>query len=312
MPNSIRILEVGPRDGLQNEAGEVPVEAKVALVEALAAAGLPEIEVGAFVNPKLVPQMAESAEVFRRMRRREGVVYSALVPNRRGAEAAIEAGADLLSVFASASESFSRRNTNASIAESLARFEPVFEIAAGASRPVRAYVSCAFGCPDEGEVDPTRVASLARELVDAGASEIDVSDTIGVAVPRDVDRVLDAVGAEIDPSRIALHFHDTRGTAIANVMTAIDRGVTRFDSSCGGLGGCPFAPGASGNLATEDLLYVCARSGIETGASLADVAAASSAIGEVLGRRLPSKALAAVRSGVGNDQCRSEDGAARR
>ena len=310
--DAIRVLEVGPRDGLQNEPGEVPVDAKVALVEALAEAGLPEIEVGAFVNPKLVPRMADSAEVFRRLRRREGTVYSALVPNRRGAEAALEAGADRVSVFASASESFSRRNTNASIAESLERFAPVFEIAAAAGRPVRAYLSCAFGCPDEGEVDPARVASIARELLDAGADEIDVSDTIGVAAPCDVDRVLDAVGAEIPIERIALHFHDTRGTAIANVMAAIARGATRFDASCGGLGGCPFAPGASGNLATEDLLYVCARSGIATGASLESVAAASSAIGAVLGRVPPSKVLAAIRSGAGSGQCRSGDAAPRR
>lgn len=308
MSRAIRILEVGPRDGLQNEAGEVSIEAKVALVEALAEAGLPEIEVGAFVNPRLVPRMADSAEVLRRIRRRQGTVYSALVPNSRGAADAIEAGADLLSVFASASESFSKRNTNASIAESLARFEPVFELAGDAARPVRAYLSCAFGCPDEGEVEPARVAEIARSLVDAGAVEVDVSDTIGVAAPCDVDRVLDAVVSEIPVERVALHFHDTRGTAIANVMAGFARGVRRFDSACGGLGGCPFAPGASGNLATEDLLYVCARSGIETGASLPAVAAASTAIGAVLGRPLPSKVLSALGAGDGNGQCRSGAG----
>lgn len=304
MTQAIRILEVGPRDGLQNEAGEVPIDAKVALIEALAGAGLPEIEVGSFVNPRLVPRMADSGEVFRRVRRREGTRYSALVPNRQGAEAAIEAGADGLSVFASASESFSKRNLNATIAESIERFGPVFELAGAAGLPVRAYLSCVFGCPDEGEVDPQVVARIAGDLLDRGAFEIDLSDTIGVAVPRDVDRVLEAVGTAVGIDRLAMHFHDTRGTAIANVVAAMSRGIVRFDSSCGGLGGCPFAPGASGNLATEDLLYLCARSEIATGASLAEVAAASSSIGAVLGRPLPSKALAAW-SAVGRGQCRS-------
>jgi hydroxymethylglutaryl-CoA lyase len=294
---SIRICEMGPRDGLQNEAGEVPTDAKVDLVERLAAAGVPEIEVGSFVDPRRVPRMADTAEVFRRIERRAGVVYAALVPNRRGLDAALEARADKVSVFASASESFSQRNTNASIAETLARFEPVLAGAKAAGLPTRAYVSCAFGCPDEGAIAPTAVRALAAALRGLGADEIDLSDTIGVAVPLDVERVLDAVLEAVPLDAMALHFHDTRGTAIANAWAGMGRGVRIFDSSCGGLGGCPFAPGATGNLATEDLLYLCAQSGIATGIDLDLVAQAARTIGAVLGRSLPSRTLAACTAG---------------
>lgn len=290
----IRVCDVGPRDGLQNEPGEVPVEAKIALVEALAEAGVPEVEVGSFVDPRRVPRMADTPEVFRRIRRRSGTVYSALVPNLRGAEAALESSADKLAVFASASESFSRRNVNASIAETLARFAPVMELASSRRVPVRAYLSCAFGCPDEGAISPSVVARLSGELLSMGAAEVDVSDTIGVAVPRDVEAVLDAIGPVVPRERTVMHFHDTRGTAVANAWTAIRGGVTILDASCGGLGGCPFAPGATGNLATEDLLYLCERSGVSTGVRLDGVAAAASAISAVLGRRLPSRVLAAI------------------
>ncbi len=303
-PVAIRICEMGPRDGLQNEPELVPVEAKIALVEALADAGVPEIEVGSFVNPKLVPRMADTAEVFRRMRRREGTIYAALVPNLRGAEAAIEAGAGKLAVFASASESFSRRNVNASIAETLERFAPVFEAAKIRRLPVRAYLSCAFGCPDEGPIEPHVAAMWSRELLDRGASEIDVSDTIGVAVPIDVERVLEALAARSVPiEATAMHFHDTRGTAIANAWTAMQRGVAILDSSCGGLGGCPFAPGATGNLATEDLLYLCSRSGVETGIEFDAVIGAAKSIGEVLGRTLPSRTLG---SAIASAACRAD------
>ena len=294
LPAAIRLCEMGPRDGLQNEPETVSVEAKVALVEALANAGVPEIEVGSFVNPKLVPRMADTAEVFRRIARRAGTTYSALVPNLRGAEAAIEAGAGKLAVFTSASESFSKRNVNASIAETLERFGPVLELAASTQRPVRAYLSCAFGCPDEGEIAPQVVARWSRELLDRGAAEIDVSDTIGVAVPLDVERVLEALGDLAVPiGSIAMHFHDTRGTAVANAWAAMRRGVVVFDSSCGGLGGCPFAPGATGNLATEDLLYLCSRSGVATGIDFEGAIAAARGIAAALGRSLPSRTLAA-------------------
>lgn len=293
VPASVRICEMGPRDGLQNEAAEVPTDAKVALVEALAAAGVREIEVGSFVDPRRVPRMADTAEVFRRIRRRAGVCYAALVPNLRGLEGALAASADKISVFASASESFSRRNANASIAETLERFRAVLDGAAAAGVATRAYLSCAFGCPDEGAVDPAAVAGLSQELHAMGAGEVDLSDTIGVAVPRDVDRVLDAVLARVPLAAIALHFHDTRGTAVANAWAGLQRGVAILDSSCGGLGGCPFAPGATGNLATEDLLYLCHRSGVATGIDLEAVAQAAAGIAAVLGRGLPSRTLAA-------------------
>ena len=294
LPAAIRLCEMGPRDGLQNEPETVSVEAKVALVEALANAGVPEIEVGSFVNPKLVPLMADTAEVFRRIARRAGTTYSALVPNLRGAEAAIEAGAGKLAVFTSASESFSKRNVNASIAETLERFGPVLELAASTRRPVRAYLSCAFGCPDEGEIAPQVAARWSRELLDRGAAEIDLSDTIGVAVPLDVERVLEALSARGVPlEAIAMHFHDTRGTAVANAWAAMRRGVAVFDGSCGGLGGCPFAPGATGNLATEDLLYLCRRSGVATGIDFEGAIAAARGIAAALGRSLPSRTLAA-------------------
>lgn len=301
--SKIRICEMGPRDGLQNEPELVSVEAKVALVEALADAGVPEIEVGSFVNPKLVPRMADTAEVFRRIRRLERTTYSALVPNLRGAEAAIEAGAGKLAVFTSASESFSRRNVNASIAETLERFVPVFEIAQTSGLPVRAYLSCAFGCPDEGPIAPQVAARWSRELLDRGASEVDVSDTIGVAVPVDVERVLEALAERGVPiEATAMHFHDTRGTAVANAWTAMRRGVGILDSSCGGLGGCPFAPGATGNLATEDLLYLCERSGVATGIDFEAVIGAAKGIGAALGRALPSRALAAA---IASPSCRA-------
>ena len=294
LPAAIRVCEMGPRDGLQNEPETVSTEAKVALVEALANAGVPEIEVGSFVNPKLVPRMADTAEVFRRMARRAGTVYSALVPNLRGAEAAIEAGADKLAVFTSASESFARRNVNASIGETLERFAPVFEIASSKALSVRAYLSCAFACPDEGPIAPEVVSRWSRELLDRGAAEIDISDTIGVAVPLDVERVLEALAQHGVPlEAIAMHFHDTRGTAVANAWAAMRRGVSIFDSSCGGLGGCPFAPGATGNLATEDLLYLCSRSGVATGIDFEGAIAAARGIAAALGRSLPSRTLAA-------------------
>jgi hydroxymethylglutaryl-CoA lyase len=294
LPARATVTEVGPRDGLQNEKEIVPTEAKVAFVEALAAAGLREIEVSSFVSPKWVPQLADAEEVFRRLPRREGVRYSALVPNLQGAERALACGVRRWAVFTAATEAFSVRNTNASIAQSLARFEPVLALAAKEGIPVRGYLSTAFGCPFEGPVDPAAAARVARRLLDLGCDEVSVGDTIGVAVPTRVEEGLDALAAAGVPrERTALHFHDTRGTALANGIAALRRGYASFDSSAGGLGGCPYAPGAGGNLATEDLLYLLEGMGIATGVSLEGVRAASRGMEAALGRPLPGKVLRA-------------------
>jgi isopropylmalate/homocitrate/citramalate synthase len=296
LPRAVRIVEVGPRDGLQNEAARVPAAVKVAFVDALAAAGHTDIEVSAFVSPRWVPQMADAAEVFAGLTRRPGVRYSALVPNLAGLARAREAGVDAVAVFAAASEAFSRRNINQSIDESLATYESVCDEAAAAGLPVRGYVSTAFGCPFEGAVPPAKVAEVAARLLDLGVYEVAISDTIGVAHPGQVPDVLAAVTARVPLSQVALHFHDTRGTALVNVLTALQAGVTTFDASAGGLGGCPYAPGASGNLATEDLLYMLDGLGIETGVRLEGVMRASRGIEPLLGHPLPSRVLQARRA----------------
>ena len=292
-PSRVRIVEVGPRDGLQNEAASIPTAAKVAFVDALSAAGHQVIEVSAFVSPKWVPQMADAAEVFAAIARRPGTRYTALVPNLAGLTRAIEARADEIAIFAAASEAFSRKNINQGIDASLDTYRGVCEGAKHAGLPVRAYVSTAFGCPFEGPVDPESVARVAAALIDMGAYEVSVSDTIGIGHPGQVPSVVGAVAARIPIDKIALHFHDTRGTALANVLTAMPLGVTTFDSSAGGLGGCPYAPGATGNLATEDLLYMLNGMGIETGVNIDSVAAASRLIGANLDHPLPSRYLAA-------------------
>ena len=297
IPARVRIVEVGPRDGLQNEAAPVATADKIAFVDALSAAGHATIEVSAFVSPKWVPQMADAAEVFAGIARRPGTRYTALVPNVEGLERARAAGADEIAVFAAASESFSRRNINQDIAASLARYRDVCARARLANLPVRAYVSTAFGCPFEGAVDPDAVARVAASLIDMGAYEVAISDTIGIAHPGQVPRVVNAVAARVPIERIALHFHDTRGTALANVLTALPLGIAVFDASAGGLGGCPYAPGATGNLATEDLLYMLNGMGIETGVNIDGVAAASRLIGTRLDHPLPSRYLAAALSG---------------
>ena len=253
-PAAVRIVEVGPRDGLQNEPAPVGTADKIAFVNALSDAGHRVIEVSAFVSPKWVPQMADAAEVFAGIARRSGTRYTALVPNLAGLQRAIAARVDEIAVFAAASESFSRRNINQSIAESLETYRAVCAAAKDAGLPVRAYVSTAFGCPFEGAVAPAAVADVSAALMEMGAYEVAVSDTIGIAHPGQVAPVLAAVAARVPLDRVALHFHDTRGTALANVLTALDLGVTTFDASAGGLGGCPYAPGATGNLATGDLL----------------------------------------------------------
>jgi hydroxymethylglutaryl-CoA lyase len=292
--SSITIYEVGPRDGLQNEAARVSTDDKVAFVDRLSAAGLRAIEVSAFVSPKWVPQMADAGDLFRRISRRPGTRYSALVPNLKGLERAIDAGVTDVAVFAASSESFSRRNINQSIADSIAGYRNVAREADRAGLRVRGYLSTAFGCPFEGDVPVDRVIDLTRQLLDCGLFEVAVSDTIGIAHPGQVRSVLAALAKTIPADRIALHFHDTRGTALANVLAALDFGVRTFDASAGGLGGCPYAPGASGNLATEDLLYLLHGLGYETGVDLAAVMAASQPLEQVIGHPLPSRLIQAT------------------
>jgi hydroxymethylglutaryl-CoA lyase len=287
------IFEVGPRDGLQNEAVIVPTTEKIVFVERLARAGLPVIEVSAFVSPRWVPQMADAAEVFAGIGRRPGTRYAALVPNMRGLERALAAGVTDIGIFAAASETFSRRNINRTIDESFRTYTQVAGAALSAGLRVRAYLSTSFGCPFEGAVPVPRVVELTRRLIDLGAYEVAVSDTIGIAHPGQVRRMLDQLTNEISVERLALHFHDTRGTALANVLAALEFGVATFDASAGGLGGCPYAPGASGNLATEDLLYMLQGLDLETGVDLELVAEASMAIQPAIGHPLPSRYLQA-------------------
>jgi hydroxymethylglutaryl-CoA lyase len=249
----IRLVEVGPRDGLQNDPRTIPLDRKVAFIDALSEAGLPEIEAGAFVSPKWVPQLADSGEVFARIRRRPGTLYSALVPNLRGLERALAAKAGKIAVFTAASETFNRKNVNASVAESFERFAPVIAGAKAAKLPVRGYVSTAFWCPFEGRVDPVRAAEVCVRLADAGCDEISVGDTIGRATPQEVLRLLDLLLPRLGASRIALHCHDTFGKAVENLRAGRSAGVETFDASVGGLGGCPYAPGAPGNVATESV-----------------------------------------------------------
>jgi hydroxymethylglutaryl-CoA lyase len=295
LPSRVTLVEVGPRDGLQNEAAPIATADKIAFVDRLSEAGHTVIEVSAFVSPKWVPQMADAAEVFAGIARRAGTRYTALVPNLAGLERAIAAEVDDVAIFAAASETFSRKNTNQGIADSLAGYRQVCDGARAANLPVRGYVSTAFGCPFEGAIAPAAVADVAAALIEMGAYEVAVSDTIGIAHPGQVPIVVHAVAARVPLDRVALHFHDTRGTALANVLTALQLGVTTFDSSAGGLGGCPYAPGAAGNLATEDLLYMLDGLGIETGVSIDKVLAASRFIETKLGHPLASRYAAAER-----------------
>ncbi|WP_127088743.1 hydroxymethylglutaryl-CoA lyase [Aquabacter cavernae] len=300
-PADVRIVEVGPRDGLQNEPGRVPLAAKVALIDALSAAGLPVIESGSFVSPKWVPQMADTAEVLAAITRRAGVRYPVLVPNMKGLEAAIASGVEEVAVFAAASEAFSEKNINCSIAESLERFEPVVDAAQEAGIAVRGYVSCVLGCPYQGEVPVADVVRVSTALAAMGCYEISLGDTIGVGTPDTARNMAAAVALEIGGKRTALHFHDTYGQALANVLACLELGLSTFDSSVAGLGGCPYAKGASGNLATEDLIYMLDGLGVRTGVDLDALAAAGRAITTALGRvpasrvaqALAAKALAA-------------------
>jgi hydroxymethylglutaryl-CoA lyase len=292
----VTIVEVGPRDGLQNESSTVSTADKVAFVDLLSAAGPPVVEVSAFVSPKWVPQMADATDVFAGITRRPGVRYAALAPNLAGLDRAHAAGVTEIAIVAAASETFSRRNINQSIEASLVTYGAVCERAAGLGLRVRAYVSTAFGCPFEGHVPPERVAAVCQALVEMGAFEVSVSDTIGIAHPGQVPVVVGAVAERVPLANVALHFHDTRGTALANVLTALQLGVSTFDSSAGGLGGCPYAPGATGNLATEDLIYMLDGLGIETGVNLGALVEASAFIESRLGHRLPSRYYRAVKT----------------
>ncbi|HEY0873433.1 MAG TPA: hydroxymethylglutaryl-CoA lyase [Vicinamibacterales bacterium] len=295
-PARVTVVEVGPRDGLQNESANIPTAEKIAFVDALSAAGLPVVEVSAFVSPKWVPQMADAAEVYAGITRRPGTRYPALVPNLAGLERAKAAGVDEIAIFAAASETFSKRNINQSIDESLDTYRAVAERARGLGMRVRAYLSTAFGCPFEGAVDPQQVARVAESLMGMGAFEVAVSDTIGIAHPGQVPVVVEAVAERVLIEKIALHFHDTRGMALANVLTALDLGIATFDASAGGLGGCPYAPGATGNLATEDLIYMLDGLGIETGVNLDAVVEASARIAGHVGHAPASRYFHAARA----------------
>ncbi len=268
LPSSVRIVDVGPRDGLQNEPAPVSVVAKIRLIEDLAAAGVSDIEAGAFVSPKWVPQMADSAAVLAGLRRDPAKRYPVLVPNLQGLDAALAAGAREVAIFAAASETFSRKNTNCSVAESLERFGPVMARARAAGVPVRGYVSCVLGCPYEGKIAPAAVARLAKSLMDMGCFEISLGDTIGVGTPLATQRMIGAVAAEVPIAKLAAHFHDTYGQALANLLAALEMGIAVIDASVAGLGGCPYAPGAAGNVASEDVVFMLNGMGIHSGIDL--------------------------------------------
>ncbi len=290
LPERVRIVEVGPRDGLQNEKQLVPTATKVELIERLAAAGLSAVEATAFVSPRWVPQMGDAAAVMHSLTRRAGVDYPVLVPNLKGFDAAVEAGATEVAVFAAASETFSHKNINCSVAESLKRFEPVICAATALDLKVRGYVSCVVGCPYEGAVAPEKVAAVARTLATMGCYEVSLGDTIGVGNPACVSRLIEACAREVPIKRLAGHYHDTYGMAVANIHASLQLGMATFDSSVAGLGGCPYAPGASGNVATEDVAWLLAGLGIPTGIDQDALVAVGTWIAEVLGRPSGSRA----------------------
>jgi hydroxymethylglutaryl-CoA lyase len=287
----VRIVEVGPRDGLQNEAGTVPTDKKAEFIRLLAAAGLKDIEVASFVHPKWVPQLADAQELISQLDSIPGVRYSALVPNMKGLERAIASGIRRIAVFTAASETFNRKNINMGVDESIDVFRPVVEGALKEGISVRGYISTAFVCPYEGRIAPERVVDVTRSLFDLGVDEVSIGDTIGAATPKDVATTVGVLLQYCDASRLAMHFHDTYGMAVANVYQALQMGISVFDSSAGGLGGCPYAPGASGNAATEDLVYLFENLGIQTGVSLKSLRIASRFIAKELGRELPSRVL---------------------
>jgi isopropylmalate/homocitrate/citramalate synthase len=293
--DTVKIVEVGPRDGLQNEKVTVPAEVKVDFITALADAGLRVIEAGAFVSPKWVPQMADTADVYRDIPKDPGVEFPVLVPNMRGLDRAIEAGVKSIAIFTAASETFNQRNINMTIDESFENYAPVAARARAEGIRVRGYVSTAFGCPYEGDVPPEKVLEVCARLLDLGCYEVSVGDTIGVGTPMQVQGVIGMLLQVIPASRLAMHFHDTRGTALVNTLSALEMGIATFDASAGGLGGCPYAPGASGNLATEDLVYMLNSMAIETGVDLNRLVQASTKIAPYLDHPLPGKYLQACR-----------------
>lgn len=296
LPKHVKIVEVGPRDGLQNEPTPVPIEVKIALVEKLVDAGLSVVEVGSFVSPKWVPQMAGSAEVYSGINKREGVNYPMLVPNAKGMEGALAAGVKEIAIFAAASEAFTQKNINCSIAESLERFQVVMEQAQSHQIKVRGYVSCVLGCPYEGEVAVAKVAEVANHLYQMGCYEISLGDTIGVGTPLKAQRMIEAVAQTIPIEKLAAHFHDTYGQGLANLLAVMQLGVSVIDSSVSGLGGCPYAKGASGNVATEDVLYMLNGMGIETGVDLPKLIEAGRYISEFLARPTASKVARAFKA----------------
>ncbi|WP_407279590.1 hydroxymethylglutaryl-CoA lyase [Aromatoleum evansii] len=302
-PKSVRIVDVGPRDGLQNEKQIVTTETKVELIARLADAGLKTIEATSFVSPKWVPQMGDNAEVMARIARRPGVAYPVLTPNLKGFEAALAAGADEVAVFGAASESFSQKNINCSIAESLERFRPVTEAARATGVKVRGYVSCVAGCPYEGPVAPEKVAEVAATLMEMGCYEVSLGDTIGSGNPANISRMLEAVIRRVPVERLAGHYHDTYGMAAANVYASLEMGVAVFDASVGGLGGCPYAAGASGNVATEDVVWLLNGLGIDTGIDLDRLVDIAAWISGVLGREPASRVARAVLAKRGKAAC---------
>jgi hydroxymethylglutaryl-CoA lyase len=293
LPKKVTIYEVGPRDGLQNEARQVPTADKIRFIDALVASGIRDIEITSFVSPKWIPQLADASEVARGVQRPPGVRMSALVPNRRGLDTALAAGMKEVAVFMSASETHNQKNVNKTIAETLAAFDDVVPYARSAGVPVRAYLSTVFGCPYEGDVDPERAVALTGQLRDLGVYQVSISDTIGVANPRQVEDVLGRVLARHPAEAIAVHFHDTQGTALANCLVALTMGVTTIDAAAGGLGGCPYAPGASGNLATEDVVAMLHGMGVATGIDLDKLTEASRTAATFVGHELSSKYLKA-------------------
>ncbi|ELB2120598.1 hydroxymethylglutaryl-CoA lyase [Vibrio parahaemolyticus] len=294
LPTNVTIVEVGPRDGLQNES-PVSTRTKIRLIDLLSDTGLSHIEAGSFVSPKWVPQMADSKEVMQNITRRASVTYSALTPNLQGLEQALDAGANQVAIFTSASEGFCQHNINCSIAESLKRFEPLMVQADKYHIPVRGYLSCVVDCPYDGATSPTQVANISQALIELGCYEVSLGDTIGTSTPNRVKEMLESVLASIPNQRLAVHFHDTWGQALANIYQALSMGITTVDSSVAGLGGCPYAHGASGNVATEDVLYLCQGLGIETGVDLELLAKAGWMISDELQRQPTSKVSQALR-----------------
>lgn len=294
LPQRVKLVDVGPRDGLQNEKQVVPTAIKVELIERLAAAGVPAVEATSFVSPKWVPQMADNAAVMGAIRKRDGVAYPVLTPNLQGFDAAVEAGAQEVAIFGAASESFSQKNINCSIAESLKRFEPVVAAASALDIPVRGYVSCVVGCPYEGAIAPEAAARVARTLFEMGCYEVSLGDTIGVGTPLAVARMIEACTAHVPVEKLAGHYHDTYGMAVANILASLQLGMSVFDASVAGLGGCPYAKGASGNVASEDVVYLLHGLGIETGIDLDKLVDAGAFISAALGRETGSKVARAI------------------